>query len=236
MNIVQSPWGDCLPQFPCTLTCVQGAGKGLITRLTSSRLIMSWVKGKFVAHPSFMPPIPRPPHSQQIHAHWLIYLLTFGFRYAHVSNISAHSQAVLIAFTCQHAQRQPCIHQMVSTVTQGMPSACRRHVSYLKVREWSVYLPVSGLYKHAYAAERILKPWVLCNYNACGSQIMHVSVAEKPKQTAMIYIECNYICINLPMQHSSITRKSCTVRLELGLAVLSHTLQWSKYSIVGNIV
>lgn len=32
------------------------------------------------------------------------------------------------------------------------------------------------------------------------------------------------------------TRLSHTVRWVLGLAVLSHTLQWSKYSIVGNIV
>lgn len=35
---------------------------------------------------------------------------------------------------------------------------------------------------------------------------------------------------------SNITSQVCVVRPELGLAVLSHTLQWSKYSIVGNVV
>lgn len=70
-------------------------------------------------------------------------------------------------------------------------------MSYLKVREWSVYLPVSGRYKHAYAAERILKPFVILM--PVEAWIMHVTVPEKPKQTATIYIDCNYICIDLHM-------------------------------------
>lgn len=42
--------------------------------------------------------------------------------------------------------------------------------------------------------------------------------------------------IQIKYAHSSRISQSCAVRPELGLAVLSHTLQWSKYSIVGNVV